>query len=134
MSKYKLLFQKLLEKSAKNFIIFGLKREEDQKLDEGQTLELVETLEAPRDQVLRVTRLISKSPNVSSRPPPLFVQFKTSSLRDNVLKATRNLKGLDKYNGVKIAADLTPNERQRLLTDYKWLELKKKEGNCNSYL
>ena len=102
------------EKRAKNIIIFGLKRQEDLKVDEGQALELVKILEASRDQVFRVTRLISKSSNVSSRPPPLLVEFNTASIRDNVLKATRNLKGLDKYNGVKIAPDLTPNERAGL--------------------
>jgi hypothetical protein len=42
-------------REKENIIIFGLKRKEDRKVDERQALELVETLEAPRDQVLRAT-------------------------------------------------------------------------------
>lgn len=102
------------EKRAKNIVIFGLRQEEDKKADDGQALELTDTLSVPREQVVRVTRLISKSSSLSSRPPPFLVEFNTSSTRDNALMATRNLKGLDKYNGVTIAHDLTPNERAGL--------------------
>lgn len=102
------------EKRAKNIVIFGLKQEEDKKVDDGKAFELTDALSVPREQVVRVTRLVSKSPSLSSRSPPFLVEFKTSSTRDNALKATRNLKGLDKYNGVTIAHDLTPNERAGL--------------------
>lgn len=102
------------EKRSKNIVIFGLKKEVDKNADDGQALELMDALSVPREQVARVTRLISKSSSLSSRPPPFLVEFNTSSTRDNALKATRNLKGLDKYNGVTIAHDLTPNERAGL--------------------
>lgn len=103
------------EKRAKNIIIFGLNRVEGKKDDDEQAYELIDTLKVPRVQVERVTRLISKSPNtLSTRPPPFLIEFKTSSDRDSALKSTRNLKGIEKYNVVKVAHDLTPNERAGL--------------------
>lgn len=100
------------EKRARNLIIFGLNRVESQKDDEKQAYELIDTLKVARDQVERVTRLNSKSSsNSDSRPAPFLIEFVTSSARDGALKSTRNLKGIDKYIEVRVAPDLTPNER-----------------------
>lgn len=100
------------EKRARNIIIFGLNRVEGKNNDDEQAYELVDTLTVSRDQVERVTRLISKSSNnLSTRPPPFLIEFKSPSDRDIALKSTRNLKGIEKYNAVKVAHDLTPNER-----------------------
>lgn len=102
------------EKRAKTIVIFGLKRNDDRKIDEQQAIDLIGALSVPREKINRVTRLLSKQPSLSSRPPPVLVEFNADSTRDSALKATRNLKGKDMYNGVTISPDLTPNERAGL--------------------
>lgn len=96
---------------AKNIIIFGLNSVSDKQRDEQQVYDLFNVLNVSNEKVKRITRIATKASNEASRPPPVIVEFDSSTTKDSVLKSTGALKGLDRFNGVQVAPDLTPSER-----------------------
>lgn len=107
-------------KRERNFMIFGLKVDENTN-DGEQVAELCEShLRVRRSDIKLVTRLSVNSKRSGSgvdaneKPPPIRVEMHSSEARDNLLKSTSNLKGLERYKRVSILPDLTPSERLAL--------------------
>lgn len=98
-------------KRERNVICFGLQPADTPENDKESTYELVSALKLERADVQRIVRFDNSKKTRTDRPSPVLIEFKSVELRDRAFKGAKELKGNERFVGVSISPDMTPNER-----------------------
>lgn len=98
-------------KRERNVICFGLQPADTPENDKESTYELVSALKLERADVQRIVRFDNSKKTRTDRPNPVLIEFKSVELRDRAFKGAKELKGNERFLGVSISPDMTPNER-----------------------